>query len=135
MELRDEEETADVEYIVPEDGTLYWMDTWVIFQDAPHPNAAHAFLNFIHDPQIQAQETRSRTATPRRTTRRRSSQPQDILDDPAVFVPQEIFDAGLLKAPRTPPRTRSATRSGGVPIKIVGLVDGFKRLPEVGRSR
>ena len=25
------------EYIVPEDGTLYWMDTWVIFEDAPHP--------------------------------------------------------------------------------------------------
>ena len=31
VELRDEEETKDVEYIVPEDGTLYWMDTWVIF--------------------------------------------------------------------------------------------------------
>ena len=45
---------GDVEYIVPEDGTLYWMDTWTIFADAPHPNAAHAFLNFIHDPQIQA---------------------------------------------------------------------------------
>ena len=23
--------------------------------------------------------------------------PQEILDDPAVFVPQEIFDAGLLE--------------------------------------
>ena len=78
VELREEEETKDVEYIVPEDGTLYWMDTWVIFDEAPHPNAAHAFLNFIHDPQIQAQETiTNRYATPndeaKKYVRRRSS--------------------------------------------------------------
>lgn len=96
VELRDEEETADVEYIVPSDGTLYWMDTWVIFADAPHPNAAHAFLNFIHDPQIQGQETiTNRYATPNDEAKKYV--PQEILDDPAVFVPEEIFDAGLLE--------------------------------------
>ena len=41
----------------PEDGTLFWMDTWVILADAPHPNAAYAFLNFIHEPEVQAEET------------------------------------------------------------------------------
>jgi spermidine/putrescine transport system substrate-binding protein len=96
VELRDEEATKDVEYIVPSDGTLYWMDTWVIFTDAPHPNAAHAFLNFIHDPQIQAQETISnRYATPNDEAKKLV--PKEILDDPAVFVPQEIFDAKLLE--------------------------------------
>jgi spermidine/putrescine transport system substrate-binding protein len=96
VELRDEEETKDVEYIVPEDGTLYWMDTWVIFAEAPHPNAAHAFLNFIHDPQIQAQETiTNRYATPNDEAKKYV--PEEILSDPAVFVPQEIFDAGLLE--------------------------------------
>lgn len=96
VELRDEEATADVEYIVPADGTLYWMDTWVIFADAPHPNAAHAFLNFIHDPQIQAQETiTNRYATPNDEAKK--FVPKEILDDPAVFVPQAIFDQGLLE--------------------------------------
>nr|MDP9467585.1 spermidine/putrescine ABC transporter substrate-binding protein [Chloroflexota bacterium] len=57
IELRDKPETADVVYQIPEDGTLYWMDTWVILADAPHPIAAHAFLNFIQEPQIQAIET------------------------------------------------------------------------------
>ncbi len=89
-ELRDEPETADVEYIIPEDGTLYWMDTWTIFADAPHPNAAHAFLNFIHDPQIQAQETISnRYATPNDEAKK--FVPKEILDDPAVFVPDDVF--------------------------------------------
>jgi spermidine/putrescine transport system substrate-binding protein len=96
VELRDVEETKDVEYIVPEDGTLYWMDTWVIFKDAPHPNAAHAFLNFIHDPQIQALETiTNRYATPNDEAKKYV--PKEILDDPAVFVPQEIFDSGKLE--------------------------------------
>jgi spermidine/putrescine-binding protein len=96
VELRDEEATKDVEYIVPEDGTLYWMDTWVIFAEAPHPNAAHAFLNFIHDPQIQGQETiTNRYATPNDEAKK--FVPDEILKDPAVFVPQSIFDAGLLE--------------------------------------
>lgn len=96
VELRDEEATKDVEYIVPSDGTLYWMDTWVIFADAPHPNAAHAFLNFIHDPQIQAQETiTNRYATPNDEAKKYV--PKEILEDPAVFVPQAIFDQGLLE--------------------------------------
>lgn len=96
VELRDEEATKDVEYIVPEDGTLYWMDTWVIFKDGPHPNAAHAFLNFIHDPQIQAQETiTNRYATPNDEAKKYV--PKEILDDPAVFVPQAIFDSGKLE--------------------------------------
>ncbi len=64
-ELRDEAETADTVYQIPEDGTLYWMDTWVIFADPPHPEASHAFLNFIHEPDIQAKETvTNRYATP-----------------------------------------------------------------------
>ena len=72
------------------------MDTWVIFKDAPHPNAAHAFLNFIHDPQIQAQETVSnRYATPNDEAKKYV--PKEILDDPAVFVPQAIFDSGKLE--------------------------------------
>ncbi len=41
----------------PEDGTLYWMDSWVLLKDAPHPEAAYAWLNFIHEPAIQAKET------------------------------------------------------------------------------
>ena len=68
----------------------------MIFTDAPHPNAAHAFLNFIHDPQIQAKETNSnRYATPNDEAKKYV--PKEILDDPAVFVPQAIFDSGKLE--------------------------------------
>ena len=57
VELRAAPETADTKYIVPSEGSLYWLDTWVMMSDAPNPNAAYAWLNFIHDPENQANET------------------------------------------------------------------------------
>lgn len=57
VEMRANPETADIAYTVPSEGTLFWLDTWVLIADAPNPNAAYAFLNFIHEPEIQAEET------------------------------------------------------------------------------
>ncbi len=95
-DLREEEETKDTVYQIPEDGTLYWMDTWVIFKDPPHPEAAHAFLNFVHEPAIQAKETETnRYATPNDEAMKLV--PQAILDDPTIFVPQDVLDSGLLE--------------------------------------
>jgi spermidine/putrescine transport system substrate-binding protein len=95
-DLREAEETKDTVYQIPEDGTLYWMDTWVIFKDPPHPEAAHAFLNFIEEPAIQAKETETnRYATPNDEAAKLV--PQAILDDPTVFVPQSVLDSGLLE--------------------------------------
>lgn len=89
-DLRNEAETADTEYIVPEDGTLYWLDTWVIFADAPHPEAAYAFLNFIHEPEIQARETETNYyATPNDAAKELVD--PEMLADTTVFVPDEAF--------------------------------------------
>jgi spermidine/putrescine transport system substrate-binding protein len=83
-------ETADTKYIIPEDGTLYWMDTWVMLANPPHPEGAHAWLNFIHEPEIQAKETISNAyATPNDEAKKFI--PQEILDDPTIFVPDDIF--------------------------------------------
>jgi spermidine/putrescine transport system substrate-binding protein len=95
-DLRDAPETSDTVYQIPEDGTLYWMDTWVIFKDPPHPQAAYAFLNFIHEPEIQAKETvTNRYATPNDEAMKHI--PEEILNDPTIFVPQEVLDSGLLE--------------------------------------
>jgi spermidine/putrescine-binding protein len=90
VDLREEAETADTEYIVPEDGTLYWMDSWVLFADAPHPEAGYAWLNFIQEPQVQALETMTnRYATPNDEAKKLVD--PAILNDPTVFVPDEAF--------------------------------------------
>jgi spermidine/putrescine transport system substrate-binding protein len=96
-ELIQDPKTADTKYIIPSDGTLYWMDTWVIFKNPPHPIAAHAFLNFIEEPAIQAKETVTNAyATPNDEAKKLV--PAAILNDPTIFVPQAIFDSGLLES-------------------------------------
>ena len=86
VDLVEEEATKDTRYIIPTDGTLYWLDTWVIFKDAPHPEASYAFLNFIHEPEIQAVETEwNRYATPNDAAKEFVD--KAILEDPTIFVP------------------------------------------------
>jgi spermidine/putrescine-binding protein len=90
VSLRDEPETADIEYIIPEDGTLYWMDTWVQLANAPHPEAGLAFLNFIQEPAIQAKETETNRYATANDEAKALVAPE-ILNDPTVFVPDTLL--------------------------------------------
>ncbi|HUQ78702.1 MAG TPA: spermidine/putrescine ABC transporter substrate-binding protein [Patescibacteria group bacterium] len=90
LELRDKPETADVAYYIPEDGTLFWMDTWVILAGAPHPKAAHAFLNFIQGPEAQAKETMTNGYATCNSEAKKFVDAA-MLNDPAIFVPDEVL--------------------------------------------
>ncbi len=90
VDLRADPETADTEYIVPSEGTLYWLDTWVLLADAPHPNAAYAWLNFIHEPEIQKIETESNGyATPNDAAK--ALVDPEMLADHAIFPPDDVI--------------------------------------------
>ena len=52
-----EDANKDTGYTVPSEGTIIWIDTWVMLAEAPHPNIAYAFLDWIQDPQIQVTES------------------------------------------------------------------------------
>ena len=90
LELRDNPETADVAYVVPSEGTLFWLDVWVKLVDSPHPNAAYEWLNWIHEPDVQAKETEfNGYATPNLEAKKLVS--QELLDDAAIFPPADIM--------------------------------------------
>jgi spermidine/putrescine-binding protein len=90
LELRDAPETADTVYLIPEDGTVFWMDTWVVLADAPHPNAANTFLNFIQEPEIQAKETVTNQYATCNGAAKEFIDPK-MLADPAIFVPDDVL--------------------------------------------
>lgn len=48
------EKPVRVAYTIPKEGAIMWFDMLAIPADAPHPNNAHAFLNFIMDPAVAA---------------------------------------------------------------------------------
>jgi spermidine/putrescine transport system substrate-binding protein len=44
------------QWVLPGPTTEIWMDNWAIAKGAPHPNAAHAFINYVLDPKVSLQE-------------------------------------------------------------------------------
>jgi putrescine transport system substrate-binding protein len=47
----------DIAYVIPDEGAVMWFDMLAIPSDAPNPEAALKFINFVMDPQITADIT------------------------------------------------------------------------------
>lgn len=55
FQARDEAaEGVEVVYRIPKEGALMWFDQMAIPADAPHPDNAHAFINYILQPEVAA---------------------------------------------------------------------------------
>jgi putrescine transport system substrate-binding protein len=49
------ENPVNIDYSIPKEGTLIWFDIMAIPKDAPHPDAAHKWINFNNRPEVAAQ--------------------------------------------------------------------------------
>lgn len=47
----------EIAYVIPKEGAQQWFDMMAIPVDAPNPDAAHQFINFVMDAQITADIT------------------------------------------------------------------------------
>ena len=58
MQARDRAREAnkgiDIKYAVPKEGSILWFDMLAIPKDAPDPDSAYAFMNYIMTPQVIA---------------------------------------------------------------------------------
>ncbi len=48
------EEDKDIAYVVPKEGAMVWQDTLAIPKGAPHPENAHALINYMLDAEAGA---------------------------------------------------------------------------------
>ncbi|MFC5602909.1 ABC transporter substrate-binding protein [Sporosarcina koreensis] len=49
------DENEDIDYVIPEEGSNLWFDNIVIPKTAKNIDGAHAFINFMLDPEVAAQ--------------------------------------------------------------------------------
>src|SRR5688572_17434455 len=78
---------VELAYTMPREGTVAWFDLWFIPADAPHPENAHLFLNFLLRPEvIAAVSNETRYAAP--NIPGRALVDADVRNDPAVYVPE-----------------------------------------------
>ncbi|MFO1208513.1 MAG: polyamine ABC transporter substrate-binding protein [Amaricoccus sp.] len=82
---------VEVAYSVPKEGTQQWFDMMAIPADAPNPEAAYKWINFIMEPQITADITNYVWYA----NANKESLPlvnEEIRTDPAIFPPKEVLD-------------------------------------------
>ena len=82
-------DAKDARYVVPEEGTEVWTDNWAIVAGAPHPAAAHAYLNWSLEPENQARDTEYHYYGGV-VEGEEKFLPPAIANDPSVYPPESI---------------------------------------------
>jgi putrescine transport system substrate-binding protein len=83
------ENGIEIAYTVPKEGAQQWFDMMAIPADAPNPEAAHAFIDFVMQPQITADITNYVWYANANAASMPMVDPE-IADDPAIFPPAEV---------------------------------------------
>ncbi len=88
LQVMDEDD--DLGYVVPEEGTGRWEDTMCIPVGAPNPEAAHAFIDYIYQPEVHAAIAEYiRYALPNRAAK--ALIPEADLLNEAIYPPPEVM--------------------------------------------
>ena len=80
-----------LEYRIPKEGAQVWFDLMAIPKDAPNPAAAHAFINYLLDPQIQVLEFNSHGYATG-DSRVEALLPPETADNKILFPAKELMD-------------------------------------------
>lgn len=106
---------ADVKlaYTIPEEGTVVWFDGMFIPADAPHPDNAHLFINYLLRPEVIADIT-NYTWYANANSAALPLMHAEVVADPAVYPPAEQLEnmkTGLIYGPKQERlRTRAWSR-------------------------
>ena len=83
-------EGIEIAYSVPKEGAMLWFDMLAIPADAPHPDEAHAFIDFLLRPEIIAEVTNA-VFYPNANADAASFVDPEILQDPAIYPTGEVM--------------------------------------------
>jgi putrescine transport system substrate-binding protein len=101
---------VEIAMTVPTDGTIIWFDMYAIPADAPHPQNAHAFINFMMKPEVAA----ANSNFVHYATGNAAALPlldPSVRDDPGVYPPAETMAKLFPNLARSPEFTRALNRT------------------------
>jgi len=113
MQARDRAHDAnkgiEIKYFVPKEGSILWFDMLAIPKDAPDPDSAYAYLNYIMTPQVIADISNFK----RYANANAASQPlvlPSVRDDPGIYPPPEQRQKLAVQLADSADQTRAITR-------------------------
>jgi len=95
---------------VPKDGTIIWFDMYAIPADAPHPDNAHAFINYMMKPEVAAANSNFVHYATGNSAAIALLDPE-VRDDPGVYPPKETMDKLFPNLARSPEFMRNLNRT------------------------
>jgi putrescine transport system substrate-binding protein len=100
----------DIGYRLPKQGSQVWIDEVAIPADAPHPENALLFINFLMDPTVAAESANfANGATPVKAAL--AMVKPDLRDNPDVYPPAHIMANSFPVRPTPPVAERLSSRS------------------------
>jgi putrescine transport system substrate-binding protein len=87
FQARDENDAID--YVIPKEGSLGWVDVMCVPKDAPHPINAAKFINYVLQPKVAARISKYVSyATP--VSMAKPLIPAEQTSDPRIYPPDSI---------------------------------------------
>lgn len=80
-------ENENLEYVIPEEGSNIWIDSWVIPKNAKNKENAEAFINFMCEPEIALMNFDYITYSTPNTAARELIEDEDIRNSTIAFPP------------------------------------------------
>lgn len=90
-ETEDEDEGSPINYVIPEEGSVVWVDTAAITSEAQSPNAAHEFIDYFLDAENGAEVTNyTYYGSPNEAAEEHIY--DEILDDETIYPDDDTMD-------------------------------------------
>ncbi|WP_421526132.1 polyamine ABC transporter substrate-binding protein [Pseudomonas yamanorum] len=101
---------VNIAYSIPKEGSNLWFDLLAIPADAANPKAAHAFINYLLDPEVIAKVSASvGYANPNPAAK--AFMAPELVNNPEIYPSQEVLDKLYISTTPTPAVMRLMTRS------------------------
>ena len=113
MQARDRANDANkgttIQYFVPKEGTILWFDMLAMPADAPNPDSAYAFMNYMMKPDVMAAVSNFK----RYANANAAALPlvdKSVTDDPGIYPPPEQRKRLSVQLADSIDQTRAITR-------------------------
>src|SRR5580700_6635901 len=113
MQARDRAREAnkgiEIKYAVPKEGSILWFDMLAIPKDAPNPDSAYAFINYILTPKVIADISNFKRYA-NADAQAQSLIDPSVRDDPGIYPPVEQRQKLAVQLADSADQTRAITR-------------------------
>lgn len=93
IQARDRADEADngvhIAYSIPREGAPQWFDMLSIPKDAKNLDSAYAFINYLLDPQVMANNSNF-ISYPNAVPKSKALMEKSIIEDPTIYPPPEV---------------------------------------------